>query len=416
MKLTEIIERRAAVAAELKTLFDAAEKAGKDLEGADLEKFNKLRDERTKLTEQEDRAKLRDELDRKAEARDVESRGDEPAAYALTKEQRMADYVEKTTGEKTAGLSIGKVIRSILTGDWRESEAEARVMGGTPNTAGGYFIPNPISANVIDLARNSSVMIQAGALTVPMSTASLGFVKILTDPTGDWRGEGQEIAESDASFGLVTLHANSLAALCTVNAELMDDAPNFAATLDAMLASALALKLDYAGLYGISVIDPAGIRGTDGVQEVSMGDNGAVPTDYDDFLDVINKIELANGAPTTMIWSPRDKNTMAKLVTGITSDKTKLTPPADFTALRRLVSNQVKVDETQGSTNAASTAFFGGFENYAFGMRQQIQIEASKVSGDAFKKNQVQVRAILRADGVAFRASLLGRLIGIKAS
>lgn len=413
MKLSEIIERRAAVDAELKTLFDAAEKAGKDLEGAELEKFNQLREERTKLIEQEDHAKLRDELDRKAEAKTIENRGEEPAAYALTKEQRMADYVNKTTGQETAGLSIGKVIRSMLTGDWRESEAEARVMGSTPNTAGGYFIPEPISANVIDLARNQSVMIQAGALTVPMATATLGFVKIITDPTAAWRGEGEEITASDASFGKVTMTARSLAALCTVNAELMDDAPNFAATLDAMLASALALKLDHAGLYGDGVSEPEGIRNAASVSEVSMGTNGLAQADYDDVLDLLQKLEEANGAPTTLIHSPRTKNKLAKLVTGITSDLTKLMPPDDYKALRKLTSNQVSITETQGSSNAASTTFVGGFENYVFGMRQQIQIEASKVSGDSFKKNQVQVRAILRADGTVFRAPLLGRLIGI---
>ena len=104
---------------------------------------------------------------------------------------------------------------------------------------------------------------------------------------------------------------------------------------------------------------------------------------------------------------------MAKLVTGISGDLTKLTPPADYAALRKLTSNQISITETQGSSNAASTTFIGGFENCAFAIRQGIQIEASRVSGTAFEKNQVLVRAIMRADFAVYRPNQLGRLIGI---
>ena len=38
--------------------------------------------------------------------------------------------------------------------------------------------------------------------------------------------------------------------LCRVNAELLDDVPSFASTLDGILSASIAVKLDYAGLYG----------------------------------------------------------------------------------------------------------------------------------------------------------------------
>ena len=415
MKLTDIIERRAAVDAEMRSIYDAAETAGQDLAGEKLERWNSLKTERDDLAAKEARARTRDDLDRAAPARIVGQETPEDSAYGLTREQRMADHLKATTGLSAEGLSVGRVVRALVTGKWEGAEAERRAMGSVTGTAGGFFVPEPVAANVIDLARNAAVMVQAGALTIPMTSNNLRVVRVLADPTAHWRGEGQAITESDASFGALNLTAHSLAALVRVNAELMDDAPMFAATLDNSLAQALALKMDYAALYGTGAGMPLGIRNCDGVAEETMGTDGAAPADYDDFLDLAKAIELANGSPSTLIWSPRTKNTLAKIVTGITSDKTKLAPPADFLALRRLVSNQVSVTETQGSNSDASTAFMGGFENTAFALRQTITIEASQVADTAFAKNQVLVRAIMRGDFAIFRPSQLGRLIGIRA-
>src|SRR5262249_34427994 len=156
---------------------------------------------------------------------------------------------------------------------------------------GGFFVPDTLSANVIDLARNQMVLAQAGAITVPMTTQNLTMVRVVADPTASWRGEGGTITESAATFGAIMVVPGSLAALCRVNAELMDDAPNFAATLDGMLAAALAVKFDYLGLYGSGVgAESTGLRNIstgDGINETSMGTNGAAATDYDSYLDVI---------------------------------------------------------------------------------------------------------------------------------
>jgi HK97 family phage major capsid protein len=241
----------------------------------------------------------------------------------------------------------------------------------------------------------------------------LTVVRVLSDPTAQWRGEGQAIDESDGTFGALNLHAHSLAALVRINNELLDDVPTFAATLDNQLASALALKLDYEALYGNGVGRPLGLRNTDGVNEESMGSNGAAQADYDKILDLLQDIEEDNGSPTTLIHSPRTKTKLAKLVSGISGDLTKLMPPADYAALTKLVSNQVSTTETQGNSGVASTTFIGGFNNMAFAIRQNITIEASRQADDTFSKNQTHVRAIMRADVAIYRPSQFGRLIGI---
>lgn len=415
MKLRDIQERRSAVETEMRTIYDEAEAAGEDLAGDKLAKWEGLKGELDALKGKETRARARDELDREADGRRVEQRGDAEGetVFGLKREQRMADYLKATTGADPGGLSIGRAVRGMITGNWEGAEAERRVMGTSPGASGGFLMPEPISANVIDLARNATVLIQAGALTIPMASKNLRLVRVVSDPSANWRGEGQEIDESDGTFDAIELTAHSLAALVRINNELLDDVPTFAAQLDGQLAAALGLELDRVGLYGTGVGEPLGIRNTDGVNEVSMGNNGLAQPDYDKILDLLQAVEEDNGAPDTLIHSPRTKTKLAKLKTGISSDLTKLAPPADYVALKKLTSNQVSITETQGSSNAASTTFVGGFSNMAFAIRQNITIEASRVSDDVFAKNQTLVRAIMRADVAIYRPNHLGRLIGI---
>ena len=102
MKLPEIIARLTAVRAEMRTLYDAASQESKDLEGEKLERWNALDTELTSLTETEKRARRRDELDRQEPGRDVQTRGsteDGETVFGLLPEQRMSDYLHRTTGQ-----------------------------------------------------------------------------------------------------------------------------------------------------------------------------------------------------------------------------------------------------------------------------------------------------------------------------
>ena len=51
------------------------------------------------------------------------------------------------------------------------------------------------------------------------------------------------------------------------------------------------MKFDHAALYGAGGARPLGLRNHRGVNEVTMGANGALQKDYDDVLDLIQEIE-----------------------------------------------------------------------------------------------------------------------------
>lgn len=413
MNTRQMLERRAAITSELQAIHaahaDAALPAEKE------SRWTELRASLTALDGAMERQAVLDEQDRNtSEVRSVETRGDVEPVFAFPPEVRMADHLQRTTGlVANPGLSIGKTLRGYITGKWDGAEAEKRVMAEGIGTTGGFLVPDILSANIIDLMRNQSILIRAGARTIAMPTPSMTTVSVESDPTAYWRGEGQIIPESDGSFAALNLQAHSLAALVRVNNELLADAPGFTNILDTQLSQVLALKLDAAGLTGLGVGMPLGLRGWTGIAQVSMGANGALLTSYDAFLTLLQAIEEANSTADTLIVSPRTKYRLATIPTGLTGDLTKLQPPAAFAGLRVLSSNQVSVTETQGLSNVASTAYLGDFSQMAIAVRQNVTIEISREADDTFKRNQSLIRAILRADIAVFRPGSFARLIGI---
>ena len=414
MNLQDILERRSAVQAEMRTIYDAAESEGRDLSADEAGRWEALRNEERSLSDRERRARERMELDRNQDGGTPhgERRAMEAGEVrALRPEQRMAE-LSRTDGP---ALSLGRMLRGTILGDWTGAQEEMRAMSTTTASAGGYLVPDSISANVIDLARNAAVAIQAGGLTIPMPTQKMTVVRITTDPTAGWRSEGGAITESDGGFEPITLEARSLAALVRVNIELLEDVPAFQNIIEAQIAAALALELDRAALFGSGTApEPRGLFNTTGINEVDMGTNGAALGDYDPFLDAIQKIEDNNLTPAAAIYAPRTKRALSGLTTGISGDKTKLPAPPEFTALRRFTTNQVPVNMTKGTATNASTALVGDFAQMAVAIRSNLVIEASRTAGDTFSKAQVLIRAIMRADVAVMRPKAFTRIIGIK--
>lgn len=315
-------------------------------------------------------------------------------------------------GIRLEELSLARMLRGHVLGDWQNADAERRTMSGLSGTTGGFMIPDAMSVRIIDLARNKTILSQAGAVTVPMATRKLVVAKISGDPMAQWRKENQTIDESDATFGALELDAQVLAVLTRVSIELLEDASGFGSMLENQIANALALELDRAGLLGTGANEPLGLFNWPGLQEISSGTNGAAPTNYDQWSQAVQYLMAVNASPTTTVMAPRTWGTLDRLVDGT---GVPLAAPESYKALRKLVSNQIPIDQTHGSATAASTAFVGGFENVLIGMRTSIVLEAFRQETDAVKNMQVLVRGYLRADIGVIRDTHLLKITGITA-
>ena len=299
-------------------------------------------------------------------------------------------------------FSIGRAIRGLVTCNWKNADLERRALSEGSGIGGGYLLQPILSAEILDLARNLSVVTRAGARTVAMDGPELVIARLTGDATAEWKSENQALTGSDVTFGQFVLRARTLACLVTASLELIEDAANLDSIVRNSIAQALGLELDRAILRG----EPGGARITGlrnwtgdppTIQIIDLGENGAELITYDPFSEAVEKILTANGTPNAAIFAPRTYGVLDRFRT---IDGQPLQPPASFAGLTRLVSNQIPINLTHGTADDASEAYVGDFSKLLVGMRTQLQIEVSREAGDAFKKGQVLTRAYLRADAL----------------
>jgi HK97 family phage major capsid protein len=103
---------------------------------------------------------------------------------------------------------------------------------------------------VIDLARNATRVLQAGATTVPMTAQTLKLARLTGEGTPAWKTENAAITAADMTFDSVIFTARTLVRLVTLSVELFEDADNlqyaFLAYLraDVQLAQPAAFNVD----------------------------------------------------------------------------------------------------------------------------------------------------------------------------
>lgn len=311
---------------------------------------------------------------------------------------------------KGEGIALGDAVRAMITGPRNEHEVKALSEGTT--TAGGFTVPAPLATWYIDRLRAQSVAIRAGALTVPMDSATLAIARLETDPTIAWRAENSAIAEGDPTFGRALLQAKSLAGIVKFSRELLADTVNAGAMIEQAMLQTMALELDRAAIYGDGTSNsPTGIIATSGINEVSMGTNGAQLANYDKPIDALYELALDNVANVSAgIMHPRTAASLAKLKDG---QNNPLTVPDMVAKVPMLATTAAPIAETQGTSSDCSSIVFGDFSHLLIGMREEINI---RVLTEAFAGvGQVAILVHCRADVALARAASFCRLKGIRA-
>jgi HK97 family phage major capsid protein len=331
-------------------------------------------------------------------ARWVDQRGN--PVKVLSRGERMATRDE--------AVGVGDLIRAKVCG--ARNEAESRALAGSTDSAGGFTVPAPLAAQFIDRLRARSVAMQAGAMTVPMDSATLQMARINSDPDCDWKAENAAIAEGDPVFGRVLFSAKTLAGRVPLSRELLEDSTNIGEALEAAFTGAMAVELDRAAIYGDGTGNsPTGVWHTSGINAVSMGTNGAALTGYGDILDAMLALKNANAAdPTAMICAPRTEIALAKLVDG---ELNPLRVPDLVARVPLLSTTSAPVDEDEGTAENASSIVLGDFRDLLVGMRTELQIRIfdQPLAGNG----QLLAVAWLRADVQLARTASFCKLTGI---
>lgn len=314
----------------------------------------------------------------------------------LGREERVSDWAVSHghIDPTEESLSLRKWLKGYATGDWSGAEPERRALAEGTLAAGGAMVPTPLSAGIIDLARNTGAIFQAGAKTVPMDSSTLKLARVTGDPTPAWHSENQVITPTDATFVQVMLTAQTLPVLTVVSRELLEDASGVEVELRNAFAQQIALKLDYTALYGTGTVpEPRGIVNTTGVTIQSMGANGAAPTNFDFLADAVGTLQDNNFSASAIVDAPRTERAFMKL-----KDTTNqpMEMPAPLASIPRFTTNQVPVNLVQGTATTASDAFVADFRELYVGIRTNFSIQV--LSERYSDYGQVGLLGWLRAD------------------
>jgi HK97 family phage major capsid protein len=197
--------------------------------------------------------------------------GDAPV---LTREQSVYDWLQARGAFQPAEerLSLQRYLRGMATGHWDGADHERALAEGTIG-AGGALVPAPLSARVIDLARNQTQVLRAGGQTVPMTAQTLALARLTSEGTPAWKSENATITAADLVFDRVTFTARTLVRTVLLSVELFEDAdPSSEDVIARSFAGQMAVELDRVALIGTGTPpEPRGVLNQTGVTLTSHG-------------------------------------------------------------------------------------------------------------------------------------------------
>jgi HK97 family phage major capsid protein len=340
-------------------------------------------------------------------------------ADVLSREQRMTDWLRARgrgdvdlEGER---LSLGAIVQAFVSGDRRGvTDVERRAMSGGVDAAGGFLIPELLSAQIIDRARAQAVAFRAGAITAPMGSDTLHLARLATGNAANWKAEGDPVVDSDQVWQRITLTTKTLVVSTRLSRELFEDLSNEAnEIIEREISQAIALKLDLAILEGSGTPpEPRGIANTTGVNSVSMGANGGMPTGWDPVVQAVFAALKQNSAEGMAgVFHPRDLETLALLKD---STAQPLRRPAVIQDLPLLSSTQIATNVAQGTSTDTSRAYIGDWSTVIVGVRPSLQIRF-RVLEERYADNlQVGLLAWLRGDVVLAHPEHMTKLVGLR--
>jgi HK97 family phage major capsid protein len=306
---------------------------------------------------------------------------------------------------------VGKWLQATYAGDaeakrWcQDHGVEARTMVGGVNSAGGFAVPEELSATIIRNVETYGVAPTA-LQNFNMSSDVLSIPKRISGVTGAWLGENSEFSYSDMTGTQVQLVAQKFGVATKVSNELFSDGIGIADLIATEHALAVAKALDeaafigtgtssYGGHHGVAVkIDTA--AHTASVVTAEANNTGFETLDREDFLKVLAKCPRYALPGGRWYISPAGYHASMQRLDLAQGGSTGLAQGFGLTFLGYPVVLVHPMNSTLGADSAKIKCLFGDLAMAgALGIRQGYQL---RVSQERFVElDQTLVSGVVRA-------------------
>lgn len=290
MRIKQLREQRAKLAADLRAIIDGADKAGRaTLDADERAKFDAIETEIDNLKATIDRLERVD-----AEERSYVPAHAEPTAPGATGASLSEAEQRDAHNRSFSNFLRGGIVDSLLRGLFRRDE-ESRAQTVT-TTAGGYLISQAFS-NQLEIALKffSPMLANAGEVFRTATGATMPWPTVNdTSQVGELLGINTAVASQDVTFGVVNLGAYKYSSKqVLVPVELMQDSAFDVDTLVArLLGERLGRILNQHFTTGTGSSQPSGI--VTGAASGKVGTTGQTTSViYDDLVDLIHSVDVA---------------------------------------------------------------------------------------------------------------------------
>lgn len=318
----------------------------------------------------------------------------------LNKSDKLINTISISEDEK--GLNLGNYIKGAITGDWNNASNELDKFKALSTGTGKILVPTVLSAEIIDLARNKSVLFGGGVPMVKMESNNITIAKIKSDPQFSFKEEGMKITPSEMAFEGVELKSKTAYGLMKVTLEVLHSAQNLDTLLRNTMAQAIADMIDKACLFGQGGSEPKGI-----LNDTDINIVGATNIRYTDYIKAVGAIRRNNGEPTTMVVNSDIDEALNLLCD---SNGNPLGIPRVVESLDTIISNQMPNDLGE-STDESISMIFDPL-SCLIGMQVPIGLEVSRESG--FEDGTVLLRIYSMLDIALVKPKNVSKIVGQK--
>jgi len=159
-----------------------------------------------------------------------EMRKENQEAVAKLRAEMAAEKVAADAQEK--GIKAARFLRAFAAGKGNRDKAvefarglndmvTVKAMEATDATAGGVWVPEELSSEVIELLRPASAVRRMGPRSIQMPTGSMSITKLTGGATAGYIGESQVISKTEQSTGKISLNWKKLACVLPISNDLL---------------------------------------------------------------------------------------------------------------------------------------------------------------------------------------------------
>lgn len=319
-------------------------------------------------------------------------------------EADVSEQIQRSLPQGYSSKGTGVFVPTNLNYVPSEAQRAAMVTG---TSALGGALTFVVPGSFIDLLRNKTFVLQAGARLLPGLRSSVSFPKQTGAGTFYWVGEnpGSDVNESNMTFGLVSLTPKTGAATQAFSRQLLLQAefvPEIEMHVRNELAAIHARAIDRAAIWGAgNSNEPLGIGRSTNIGTATLGAHGAVPT-YEAFVDIETSIATGNvdGAVshlTTPGIAGRLKKTQKFATTTGEAVWTGNLIAGTVNGGKAFATNQVPSNLTKGTSTTVCHAIISGvFQHLMIGEFGAMEI----ITDELTKKKQglIEVTSFQMAD------------------